>query len=183
MSDLSEMRAVPSELPQGLPLQRSGYQEMPASIRHAFVLFVFSFFISALAGCRTEKPTDRPNVVPTTGTVTLNGKPVSMAEVTFMNMEAQRTGFGMTDENGNFFLTTFENADGVVPGEQAVAIRRVDIIDKTPENAKASGGENGDGRRVEVKWIIPEKYSSFQKSGLTVSVREGQENHFRFELP
>lgn len=135
-----------------------------------------------LAGCsggQDENP-NWPKRYPTTGTVTYQGKPIEGAEVTFMSKAANSTGVGKTDSAGRFQLTTHIEKDGAVAGPQAVAIRRVDVIDKTPKDVDVSAG--GVALPPEIKWIIPEKYSTTAKSGLTAEVTESGPNDFKFDL-
>jgi hypothetical protein len=123
---------------------------------------------------------NRPQVVPATGVVLYEGRPIGGAEVTFNNEAAGTTGSAKTDESGRFVLSTFGRNDGVVPGPQLVAIRRVDVIDKTPPGVDVSAG--GKAIPPEIRWIIPQKYSDAKKSGLTADVAVGGTNDFKFDL-
>ncbi|QDT55104.1 hypothetical protein Pan44_31460 [Caulifigura coniformis] len=136
-----------------------------------------------VAGCSSSDPDaklNRPSRVPVSGVVTFKGRPIADADVTFMNETANTTGTGRTDSEGQFALTTFRDLDGAVPGDQKVAIRRVDVVNKTPEDVDVSAG--GVAVPPEIHWIVPEKYSDLRKSGLTASVTEAGPNHFEFAL-
>ena len=133
-------------------------------------------------GC-SQGPEENPNWpkrVPASGTVLYQGKPVEGAEVTFTATSANSTGAAKTDADGRFSLTTYIEGDGVVPGPQAVAIRRVEVIDNTPEDVDLSAG--GVAGPQKVTWLIPEKYSNATKSGLTAEVTESGPNEFTFDL-
>ena len=137
--------------------------------------------LAGTAGCQsTESGGNHPPVVKATGTVTYKGDPVEGAEVTFNNPSANYSGTAKTDSSGRFTLSTFGKNDGVVPGKQLVAIRRVEVIDKTPPNVDVSAG--GAALPPEIRWLIPQKYSDFKKSGLTAEVTEGGKNDFTFDL-
>lgn len=139
------------------------------------------FCLIGLLGCSNSKENPNwPKRVPASGTVTYKGKPVEGAEVTFTCISASSTGAGKTDSEGNFYLTTYLEKDGVVPGKQAVAIRRVDVVDNTPEDVDLSAG--GVAQPTQITWIIPEKYSNSTKSGLTAEVTEAGPNEFIFDL-
>jgi len=112
--------------------------------------------------------------------VSYQGRPVADADITFVNDTAQTTGTGRTDSEGNFQMTTFRDRDGAVPGRQLVAVRRVDVINKTPANVDVSAG--GVAVPPEIRWIVPEKFSDPRKSGLTAEVSESGKNHFEFAL-
>jgi hypothetical protein len=136
-----------------------------------------AMLLPQLIGCSGTDP-NLPKVVPTSGVVSYQGKPVEGADITFNNEAAGITGTGKTDSLGRFVLSTFGDGDGVVPGRQVVAIRRVDVIDKTPPGADDMVA----GPPPEIRWIIPEKYSIPTKSGLTADVSESGPNKFTFDL-
>jgi len=143
------------------------------------ILLVF-FFLSG-EGCRQKREIlDRPQTVPVTGTVLYQGKPVENATVTFINDVAQKSAYAVTDKNGVFQLMTFEKGDGAIQGEQRVAVRRVNIVDKTPPGLDLAAG--GVAPPPEITWIVPEKYSNAETSGLTAHVIESGKNDFTFDL-
>jgi hypothetical protein len=131
------------------------------------------------AGDSGENPA-WPKRAPASGVVKYKGKAVEGAEVTFTNTAASSTGSGKTDAEGHFYLTTYREKDGVVPGAQVVAIRRVDVVDNTPADVDLSAG--GVAIPPKVTWIIPEKYSNSTTSGLTAEVTESGPNEFTFDL-
>jgi len=125
----------------------------------------------AASGCSR-----RPKTVRVTGVVTYQGKPVKDAAVLFAP-EKGRPATGVTDENGRFRLMTFVPGDGAVPGEYTVA------IDAHESLGPKKNGETGEdlGPPGKVRWIVPEKYSQLDKSGLRVTVASGQPE-IRFDL-
>ena len=145
-----------------------------------------------LAGC--PKGGSSLGTVPVRGRVTLDGAPLPGATVTFSPKSPEgRTAAGMTNENGEFILTTIRAGDGAVPGEYGVAITkpvatgpvedpRVRGGALTPEQmaqireqAKAKAGAEGGS-------AIPKKYTSPATSGLTATVKRGDKNEFTFDL-
>lgn len=101
-----------------------------------------------------------------TGMVTFNGAPLANAAVTFIS-ERSRAATGVTDEQGRYVLTTFEENDGASPGQY-----RVTIATRTaPTPQKASDAQA----------TVPAKYSDPQRSALTVVVVDGK-NEFDFAL-
>jgi hypothetical protein len=72
----------------------------------------------------------RAKPVKVEGIVTLDGKPLSGATVTFMPIgENGRTASGRTDTDGSFRLTTYRSDDGAVPGEYKVLV----VVQKATE--------------------------------------------------
>ncbi|MGN6133876.1 MAG: hypothetical protein ACTHOU_05210 [Aureliella sp.] len=135
--------------------------------------------LGGCAGGSSENP-DWPKRAKASGTVSYKGKPVEGAEVTFTNTQSKSAATGKTDGQGHFALTTFVSGDGAVPGPQIVTVRRVDVIDKTPEGVDLSAG--GTAPPPEIHWIIPERFSIATKSGLTADVTEAGPNEFSFDL-
>lgn len=64
------------------------------------------------------------------GRVTIDGKPVKKATVRFLpdNEQAPRLAWGLTNDNGEFTMSTFKPEDGVLPGVYRVTINN-------PENS------------------------------------------------
>jgi hypothetical protein len=109
------------------------------------------------------------------------GKPLEGAFVTFMNAEANVSGYGQTDDDGRFTLTTFKQDDGVVPGKQKVSVRKVEVIDRSKPGFDYSTSSQAPPPPEE-RWLIPKRYGSFQTSGLTVEVPEGGKNDLVLDI-
>ena len=129
-----------------------------------------------------------------TGVVTHDGRPVKGASVMFIpkNKEEQFSASGMTNEKGEFLLTTAgaEGGSGAQPGNFFVAIRKVgvseDIQIQMPGGSAMIGVEAGrqpmqDRARLQ-KDQLPEKYKSAETSGFEAVVTKGKKNHYTFEL-
>jgi hypothetical protein len=71
----------------------------------------------ATAGCGGPLKT-----VKVEGVVTLDGKPLPAATVTFVPVGDGRAASGRTEKNGHFRLTTFRTDDGAMPGEYKVTV-------------------------------------------------------------
>src|SRR5262245_12374499 len=78
---------------------------------------------TAALGCGQGK------TVKVEGVVTLDGKPLPAATVTFVPDGNGRAASGRTDQDGIFRLTTFRTDDGAVPGEYKVTV----VVDKPTE--------------------------------------------------
>jgi hypothetical protein len=81
-------------------------------------LVILPILMLSIAGC------GRPSVVKVEGVVTLDGKPLPGATVSFMPAhEGQgQLASGRTDADGSFRLTTFRTDDGALPGEYKIIV-------------------------------------------------------------
>jgi hypothetical protein len=97
----------------------------------------------------------RPRIVPTSGVVLMNGKPLT-GHAGFVRVvpAGTRSATGRIDPaDGRFSLTTYEAGDGCVEGTHPVAV----IVNTT------IGG-------TRLVWITPERYGDDKTSGLTVDI-------------
>jgi hypothetical protein len=128
-----------------------------------------------LAGCGKKFPA----IVPTEGTVMLNGKPLANASVTFVPLleqfGAESSSTGVTDEQGHFTLTCrYNNQPGAAVGEHVVVIAEVPMpqeMRKVQDSRAIDAFRAKSGNRP-----IPADYTSFGKSPLRVTVKQGQES-------
>jgi hypothetical protein len=79
--------------------------------------------LTAALGCGQGK------TVKVEGVVTLDGKPLPAATVTYVPVGDGRAASGRTDQDGTFRLTTFRPDDGAVPGEYKVTV----VVEKPTE--------------------------------------------------
>jgi hypothetical protein len=70
------------------------------------------------------------------GVVTLDGTPVQGAMVSFVPEKGDRQANGLTDADGVFHLTTFNTADGALPGTYKVT------VEKSKSQSDPGGGVN-----------------------------------------
>lgn len=108
----------------------------------------------------------QPQMAKVSGLVTFNGEPLSNAVLTFVS-DKGRAAAGVTDKQGRYVLTTFEENDGALPGQYRVTI----ATQAAPTSKRAS----------DAPARIPAKYSDPQTSALMVEVRDGV-NQFDFAL-
>ena len=118
----------------------------------ALAVMTVLLLVGLLAGCG-----GRPKRVPVSGTVLIDGEPLTMGSITLVPKGA-RPSMGKIDENGHFVLTCYEGEDGVVPGTHRVAI--------------AANKGIGD---TALKWFAPKKYADFKSSGIEVTIDEKTE--------
>lgn len=138
-------------------------------------LFLLFTSLACGAGCGSA---DRAETAPASGVVLQDGNPLAGAGVTLFPKEGGRSANGLTDENGRFVLTTYESGDGAIPGEHQVAITAAgadevpEVIPEDYDYAKAGKSSVS----------VPPKYSDPNNSGLTATIKSGQENELKFEL-
>ncbi|QDT41811.1 hypothetical protein Pan241w_18790 [Gimesia alba] len=102
-----------------------------------------------------------PELANVTGTVTLDGSPLTGANVLFQPQQG-KTAFAMTDENGKFELMYNQDTAGAVPGNYTVKVSK----EKNPEEP----GNN----------LVPPNYN--ENTTLKADVKSGEENDFQFDL-
>lgn len=161
---------------------------------HSSVHFFFGLSLLSLAGCGggDAGTADRPATVPVQGTVTLDGKPIEGATVTFMPATQARPGqpaqghaaVSRTDAEGHYELMTFEAGDGVVPGDYVVTVVKQEV----PEAKELSmeeyiaQGPQAPSADAGPKHLLPEQYAKRQTSPLKVTVTESESEPLDFEL-
>jgi hypothetical protein len=143
-----------------------------------FLSLVFALMFLGCGGEVEDRWTaNRETVVPVTGHVLLDDAPLEGATVNFYSETEDLTAYGLTDANGRFRLTTYEANDGAVPGKHRVTVRKV--IVNTVLNPEDPEGEP---LSTSEEWIVPERYSDKETSGLSAGVTEEGDNDFTFEL-
>ena len=137
-----------------------------------------SFLIVGLSGCGegVVEP-NWPDVVPCSGTVTMDGKPLSQAMVLYIPdiSTTGQGGSGTTDESGKYSVSSRnakgEMVPGVIPGKYKVAFSRMVKPDGTvwTPDASNSAGPATFGAREE----LPLKYSDPATSIQIAEVKAG----------
>ncbi len=129
-----------------------------------------------------------PKLGKVTGRVTYNGKPVTGGKIMFYP-ESGRMALGEIAADGTYSLTTFKPGDGALVGTHRIAVEATKVgpgsmaAPKTFEE-ELKGVPPGGKVLVagKVEWLVPEKYSRPETSGLTRKVEAG-ENKIDLELP
>jgi hypothetical protein len=148
-------------------------------------------FTGLLGGCHRG-----PSVVPVTGTISYEGKPLEGATVMFVpqgDSSGTLLAFGQTDAEGRFRLRTNVGSkashDGAVPGEYRVAIskyvppRGMSEADYEKKIAAAEHQIYSENSAVPAKVELLSKYADTKKSTLSASVAAAGGNDFGFRLP
>ena len=158
-------------------------------MRHRFFCIALPLIcISSLVGCGSDGGEPPEKTYPVSGTITLNGKPIVGADVTFINDESDRSAFGRTNDQGEYQLTTFSSNDGAVEGKHAVTIVKFEAPPKQSKVADINSeayvppGFNESTDPVKPESSIPDKYASQETSGLIAVVNKEGENKIDFKL-
>lgn len=123
--------------------------------------------VASMAGC-----SQTPAVVPVTGKVLYNGKPLPFGTVMFQPEQGQAAQ-GEIQPDGSFQLSTYGPNDGAVPGHHKVSVRCF-----SNQKAGADGGDAGAPGRL----LIPQQYTRFGMSGLSADVVAGSTEPIVLEL-
>lgn len=131
--------------------------------RHVLVAILL-----CLAGCSQKNP-NLPPQHPVSGTVTLDGKPLTGAGIMFLPRgDTRGTGaMGMTDDAGKYTLKTDHGGPGAPEGEFGVTISKVVNRDGTPYVPNPDVAEAGE------RETLPGIYSDSMKTTLTANVPKG----------
>lgn len=125
----------------------------------------------ATAGCK-----DKPAVVPVSGRVTYQGKPVPFGTVMFQHTTGGQPAAGQIQSDGSYSLQTFNAGPGARVGPSLVRITSFE------GNNTANPKTLGSGEVVLGKSLLPQKYGAFGSSGLQVEVKAEGEQKFDFNL-
>jgi hypothetical protein len=130
-------------------------------------------------------PSRNPNLVRVRGTVTLEGKPLAGAVVTFHpTTKDGSSAVGATDRFGKFDMKTAGLGNGALIGEYGVTVTKLVSEEKmmTPDEAKQYTSKMGKPPpEPKVTNQAPAQYATVQSSGLTATVKRGV-GPFKFDL-
>ena len=146
--------------------------------------------VVASTGCNQgpAKPDDLPELTACTITVNYKGAPVEGASVLLSPSSGNKfSAIGTTDASGKAVLKTDGKFEGVAAGEYRATVKKMEKVNVdlggTPETPEEMAEYQKKVAAVEApKSLIPEKYSSFTSSGLTVTVAAGTPIDETFDL-
>lgn len=130
-----------------------------------------------LVGCGGGPPPGPAQLatVPAAGTVTMQGKPIANASVSFQHSDGTATANGTTDADGKFTLSTYGTNDGAPVGKYKVTVA-VGGAQEIEPGVLAPEPEGG------FKSSIPEKYADPAQSGLEAEIPAGGKQDLAIEL-
>jgi hypothetical protein len=138
---------------------------------------------------------ETPETVPAGGAVMYKGSPVVGATVSFMAEGAPKAAVGMTNDKGEFQLSTFGANDGAIVGQHSITVVKVvGEATQAPSNPREMMGRPGamadtyqqrlgnQGNIEGPKSELPEKYAKAETSGLKETVTAEGPNKFVLQL-
>lgn len=140
----------------------------PQTVRIALIAAIMNLVI----GCSDGRPT----IYPTTGQMLFEGNPMPLgASVSFLPTgKGGVASSGMVDKDGNMEISTFEGQPGLAVGEYRVVVYQV--VEKEPDQADPDGEIRPEltdtFSAVDAKQRIPKIYSDRNKSPLTITIKE-----------
>lgn len=147
------------------------------TVKNTAVLALAATALLWFAGCGSKGDLGfLSSAVPATGRVTVEGKPLPGASVTFIAVAESggRTASAVTDENGAYEMSTMvpgvspAESKGVIPGEYTVVISRVAMPDGAPPPADII--DEADAIAKGAKQYVPAKYTNPETSPLKLTV-------------
>jgi hypothetical protein len=132
------------------PIRRGARGRLSLS---GFVVFAAASLIFSV-GCGDG----RPERVPVSGIVTIDGKPLVEGNIKFVP-EVGRPSAGVVEQDGRFKLTCYDGNDGAIPGKHRVQVSASRIL-------------NG----AKVQWFAPPHYADFRRSGLEVEITKPRDD-------
>ena len=155
------------------------------------LLFVIPVFV--MSGCGSDKPA----MGQVRGVVTVGGKLTPNLEVNFQAKDSPRISVGVTNDKGEFVLSTFDTGDGAIVGENLVSFR--EIVSSTTGAASPVSDSNRPSPPAQLVTgkvdpsqfsktlsgtgkVVPQKFTSPVTSGIKRSVVSGNSNVFRIDL-
>jgi hypothetical protein len=111
------------------------------------------------------------------GAVTLDGQPVPGATVLFMPEGGNgRAASALTDDDGNFRVTTYEEGDGALPGHYRIVVTRTEGVPQPPamfqpgDEKKVIGHYRAVKNKERKKSTLPPNYGNEATSPLKCRV-------------
>ena len=152
------------------------------------IIVLLSFGLAAIGGCSRG-----PAVQYVEGVVTLDGKPVEAAIVSFKPEAGGLAAAGTTDAAGVYKLNALSAraGAGTMPGDYLVAIRKWEYQDPGPAPDPSNAEEYQKWQALSMKaarreptYITPQAYGDAATSGLKATVKKGRNTGegFRFDL-
>ena len=145
--------------------------------------------LSVSVGCNQgpAKPDHIPDLTACSITVTYNGQPVEGASVLLAPTSGQLSAAGVTGSSGKAVMKVDGMYEGVAPGEYRASVTKMEKVEgnlgSTPEDpVEYEAYQKKLDALPAPKHLIPEKYSGFTTSDLTITIADGTPVEATFEL-
>lgn len=167
--------------PAGLS-RRVSRQNKPAGSFISTLTMLIAVFFSTLLGCGRS---DQFALAPVTGRVTVDGSPLAEGTILF-RPESGRAGRAKIENGAIVHASTYGIDDGIVLGKHKVAIQPIPEVERAAKAAATGQGtspsyvQNLSEVRAQAAQI-PAKYQDVDQSGLTVEIKD-DDNELLLEL-
>ena len=136
---------------------------MDAGLQRMWASRLSVLIIAAAAGCGSD---GLPGMVAIQGTVTYKGEPLTHGTVLYLPKDGSgRQARGEIQPDGRFELTTLRAGDGAQVGEYSIV-----VIALQPHPGEDRAAIEAAGGIIERGYVIPEKYTNRDTSGLSDTV-------------
>jgi hypothetical protein len=122
--------------------------------------------IVALAALMAAGCSHRRELLPVQGRVLLDGEPLAFGSVSFQSDSGQPA-TAIIGADGSFTLAVFGEGPGAVPGPNRILI--------TCYEGQRQAAADRDREPSLGRLLIPERYTSYETSGLAIDVHRGME--------
>lgn len=161
-------------------------------LRKTLLLALVVGVVAPIAGCGKKKPDGLPDLQPTTVTITVDGKGLANANVTFQPVDSKANSWvpaGITDSAGKAEIKTSGNFKGAPEGAYKVVVSADDEIDYgedgPPPKDDPAALEDWNRKANPDKWKryspVEIKYTNVADTPLEANVQAGK-NAFDFDL-
>lgn len=139
--------------------------------------------VVCVCGC-----SDGPRMAPVSGAISVDGKPLVEAGVTFTPDMGGRPAWATTDKQGRYQLTTLRGGDGALVGDHVVTIaERGFDVPQIPKGVDADTASvlaemPTSPRRSDPRGAIDPSFASRSSSTLRYTVKPGVSNVADFDL-
>lgn len=124
------------------------------------VFSVCGLLLCAMTGCGAS-------LVPVSGTVTLDDKPLANATVMFVHENpGGRDAHGITNDQGAFTLTTQRPGDGAFPGSYKITVHYSDPSQAPPSGATPADVQKARPKVARPSVVLPAIYTDADKTEL-----------------
>jgi hypothetical protein len=148
------------------------------TIRVSSVGMALTLAFMGCGGNAGGPPEFAERLVPVSGTVTLNGQPLSGATVQFLLPRQATSGEmaeGVTDSSGKYELQTHmaqataAERRGALPGEYIVVVSKIEMPDGSP---LPPGTTEADAEAEGAKQVVPARYTNEEATPLRATVNQ-----------
>lgn len=142
-------------------------------------------FLVGCGGGGGELQSLREPTFAASGVVTYKGEPVADATIGARSTGTKNivASSGRTDSSGRFSLSTYQPGDGAIAGQHQFTVTKAVTEGDDPSYFDPSSPNYGKpAPKTTTKYLVPQKYSSFDTSGLTGEVKDSGTTDLKLEL-